>query len=149
MSITWKRGNLFDDKAEAIAIPVNCVGVMGKGVALECKERHPWVFKRYQAMCHESRVRPGDVVRFVGGSGRLYLVATKDHYRDGSRLEWIDEGLQALQRHIRILRNESIAIPALGCGAGGLAWCDVKSVIEHYLNIEGVDVRVYEPMETK
>lgn len=148
MSITWKRGNLFDDDASVLTIPVNCVGVMGKGIALECKKQHPWIYKSYRRMCGDGRMIPGHVVRFAGRTATFYLIATKDHYRNGSRLEWIEEGLRVLRSHAEILRNESIALPALGCGAGGLAWRDVKPVIEHYMNIAGVDTRVYEPMET-
>ena len=147
MTITWKRGNLFEDGANAFVIPVNCVGAMGKGLALECKKRHSWVYKKYRAVCHDGMLCPGDVIRFAGTVRDFYLLATKDHWRDGSRLEWITQGLNDLNFKIHQHLIQSIALPALGCGNGGLAWRDVKPEIERYMSIAGVDVRCYEPTE--
>lgn len=145
--ITFKHGNLFEDNANALVIPVNCVGVMGKGVALECKNRHPRVYKHYRTLCDDGDIAPSDVVYLGTTTRSFYLLATKDHYRDPSRLEWILEGLNGLNFKIHQDRVRSIALPALGCGAGGLAWRDVKPAMEHFMNIDGVDARVYEPME--
>lgn len=145
--ISFVQGNLFEDTAGALVIPVNCVGTMGKGVALECKKRHPRVYKHYRSLCDEERIVPGDAVYFGTTVRAFFLVATKDHWRDGSRLEWITHGLSNLNAKVHARGIRSIALPALGCGAGGLAWRDVKPAIEHYMNIEGVDTRVYEPVE--
>lgn len=151
--ITFHKGNLFDAKVDAYVNTVNCVGVMGKGIALECKHRYPKVYNEYRSYCFHKKLLPGNLLiigHFISeghDDNRLIInFATKDHWRYPSKIEWIEKGLQALRTAISNYQLKSIAIPPLGCGNGGLSWNEVKPLIAEALKeLEGVDIRVYEP----
>lgn len=151
MTIRYLEGDLLRDDAEALVNPVNCVGVMGKGLALAFRRAWPAHFDAYQAACRAGQVRPGVLLfhdRGVDGSPR-YLVCfpTKRHWREASRLEDIEAGLKALADEVVAREIRSIALPALGCGLGGLSWPDVRARIEGELSrLSGVEVRVYAPV---
>jgi len=155
MTITYTQGDLFDAKADAIVNTVNCVGVMGKGVALEFKRRWPENFKAYRRQCDAGRLVPGEVFVFdLGGlldqDGPRYLInfPTKKHWRSKSKIEYIEEGLESLIENIKSLEISSIAMPPLGCGNGGLDWDDVRNVIENKLSpLSQVEVFVYPPKD--
>ena len=144
--IEYARGNIFDAGVEALVNPVNCVGVMGAGLALEFKHRFPGNYKLYREACERGEVQLGRVHAVVVGVEK-YVVnfPTKHHWLNRSHIQDIEYGLVDLQRNIRALRIKSIAIPALGCGLGGLSWGSVKPVIETYLCMDDVQVVVYEP----
>ena len=151
--IEYTSGNILNDPAEAIVNTVNCVGIMGRGIALQFKKAWPENFKAYEAACKRGEVQPGRM--FVFETGRLmpprYIInfPTKRHWRGKSRIEDIEAGLAALAEIIQERRIHSIALPPLGCGLGGLDWEDVRARIEHTLaNLPGVQVRVYEPKGT-
>ncbi len=148
--IEYTNGDILRDDSEALVNTVNCVGVMGRGVALQFKEAWPKNFKAYAAACEREEVRPGRM--FVFETGQLtpprYIVnfPTKRHWRGKSRIEDIDAGLRALVELIRERGIRSIAMPPLGSGLGGLHWPDVRARIEAALSeLSGVRVRVYEP----
>ena len=128
------RGNILTDDAEALVNTVNCVGVMGKGIALQFKKAFPENFKAYEAACRREEVKPGRM--FVFETGQLfnprYIInfPTKRHWRGKSRYEDISSGLQALVWEVRERKIRSIAIPPLGSGLGGLKWSRVKTMIE-------------------
>jgi O-acetyl-ADP-ribose deacetylase (regulator of RNase III) len=128
------RGNLLDAKVEALVNAVNTVGVMGKGIALQFKQAFPDNFTAYERECDAKRFDIGQVFTFrVSGIGLPHYVInfpTKKHWRDQSRIEYIDAGLAALVEQVRRLDIRSLAVPALGCGHGGLAWEDVYPRIE-------------------
>lgn len=125
--------DIFSLDAEAIVNPVNCVGVMGAGLALAFKRRHPAHFASYRRACAAGTLRPGTVHVDDLGAGALprYLIAlpTKRHWRDPSHLGDVALSLRALARELRRRRISSVAIPKLGCGLGGLAWSAVHQVI--------------------
>ena len=144
------RGNLLDAQVSALVNTVNAVGVMGKGIALQFKRAFPENFKAYKQACDAGDVRPGRM--FVHDLGGLMLpryiinFPTKQHWRARSRMEDIEAGLAALVENIRRLRIDSIALPPLGCGHGGLDWNRVFPLIEQALgDLVDVDVIVYEP----
>lgn len=151
MSITLTRGDLLkQDDVDAIVNTVNCVGVMGKGIALQFRNKWPENFRAYEAACKAKQVRPGRM--FVFDSGGLvkpnFIVnfPTKDHWRGKSRIEYIRDGLVDLVAQIRRLGIRSIAIPPLGCGNGGLEWSDVRPLIERvFSELPDVDVRLFPP----
>lgn len=152
MSLTFKTGDMFQESAEAIVNTVNCVGVMGKGVALEFKHRWPENFKAYKRLCDSQQLRPGKVyVHQVGDmltDGRRFLVnfPTKDHWRAKSKMEFIDTGLDDFIAQILKLKIKSVVMPPLGCGNGGLDWSEVKALLTDKLTpIEGVDFIVFAP----
>ncbi|MCP1584384.1 type II toxin-antitoxin system antitoxin DNA ADP-ribosyl glycohydrolase DarG [Pseudoxanthomonas mexicana] len=157
MSMRFVSGDMFASKAEAIINTVNCVGVMGKGVALEFKRRWPENYKEYKKACDQKWLRPGKMLVFDVGSlieqkAPRFLInfPTKDHWKQRSKIEYIDAGLDALVGEIRRLQIRSLAMPPLGCGNGGLDWNEVRPVIEDKLSsLVDVDIEVYAPAERK
>jgi O-acetyl-ADP-ribose deacetylase (regulator of RNase III) len=146
--ITFVQGNLFDSAAQVLTNTVNCVGVMGKGIALEFKGRYPAMFTEYRSRCERGEVRPGQPYLWEDDRVQILNFPTKRDWRESSRLEDIDQGLQYLVRHYQDMGIQSIALPPLGCGNGGLRWNDVRSLIETHLGaLEDLDVYVYEPAE--
>jgi O-acetyl-ADP-ribose deacetylase (regulator of RNase III) len=148
--IEFKTGDLLAEDAEALVNTVNCVGIMGRGVALQFKNAFPANFKAYEAACQRGEVQPGRM--FVFETGQLtnphYIInfPTKRHWRGKSRMEDIDAGLVALVEEIRRRGIRSIALPPLGSGLGGLNWDDVRARIEKALApLSEVEVTVYEP----
>lgn len=145
--ITETTGNLLRDDAQALVNTVNTVGVMGKGLALQFKRAHPDVFARYADACRRGEVQPGHIHTAPLADGRIILnFPTKRHWRDNSRMEDIDAGLDDLLRLIRTLELKSVAIPPLGCGNGGLPWPQVRRLIlDKLAALDDVDVRLYGP----
>ncbi len=144
------RGNILKDDAEALVNTVNCVGVMGKGIALQFKKAFPENCKAYEAACRREEVRPGRM--FVFETEQMfnprYIInfPTKRNWRGKSRYEDIESGLQALVQEVRARRIRSIAIPPLGSGLGGLQWGRVKGMIEAaFADMPDVRVKLYEP----
>lgn len=147
--IRYVDGNILDDDAEALVNPVNCVGVMGAGLARQFKERFPDNYARYLGMTCPRGLSPGRVYlvdRHDHGAPRwIANFPTKNHWRDPSRIEWVADGLVDLARQVRG-RIRSIALPMLGCGLGGLNFADVRPLIERaFAGLPDVDVRVYGP----
>ena len=125
------HADMFSIQADAIVNPVNCVGVMGKGIALEVKERYPKSYRAYKVACECGHLRPG-VLFYVAGQGserNVIHFASKDHWRQPSRLAWVEDGLDDLRRHYAAWGLTSIAMPQLGCGLGRLHWDDVRPLI--------------------
>jgi len=144
------HGDLLQADAEALVNTVNCVGVMGKGIALQFKQAFPENFRRYTQACAAGEVKPGQMFMVdTGIPGRhRYIVnfPTKRHWRNGSRLEDIESGLRALVEEVQQRDIRSIAIPPLGCGNGGLRWADVKPRIEAaFAELAHVRVVLFEP----
>lgn len=155
MSVTFKTGDLFLDKSEALVNTVNCVGVMGKGVALEFKRRWPENYKAYKKACDAKELRPGNMLIYefsnlFGKSEPKFIInfPTKDHWRAKSKLEYISKGLDALVSDIKKYKIKSIALPPLGCGNGGLDWSIVRPMmLERLSELDGVNVSIYSPIE--
>lgn len=143
------RGDLLHTSAEALVNPVNCVGKMGAGIAAQFKRAFPGNFEAYARACESGSVRPG--VMFVHETGMLpnprFIInfPTKRHWRDASRIGDIRAGLRTLVLEVKLREIQSIAIPALGCGLGGLAWADVRPCIENAFVDSGVLVLLFEP----
>jgi len=148
--IRYTQGDILKADADALVNTVNCVGVMGRGIALQFKNMFPANFKAYALACQQGAVQPGRMWVFETGerNGPRYLInfPTKRHWRGKSRMEDIEAGLTALVTEIRVRHIRSIAIPALGSGLGGLDWADVRPRIEHALApLTDVEVLVFEP----
>ena len=148
--IEYKTGDIFLEEADALVNSVNCVGVMGRGIALQFKRTFPDNFKAYADACKRSEVQPGRM--FVYETGQLtpprYIInfPTKRHWRGKSRMEDITAGLSALAQEVRERKIRSIALPALGSALGGLEWRRVRDGIEAALHdIDGLRVVVFEP----
>lgn len=147
------NGDIFNSSAQALVNPVNCVGVMGKGLALQFKQHYPMNYTFYRQACNQGRVRPGHMLvfeleAFVPGQGPQYIInfPTKRHWRDASLLEDIHQGLDALAFELIQRRIQHVALPSIGCGLGGLAWSEVQPLLEDRLaQLTRVRVDVYSP----
>lgn len=149
--IEYRTGNIFDCDAQAIVNPVNTVGVMGKGLALQFKKRFPENFAAYKSACKSGELRIGKNYLFEeaakDGSVRVVVnFPTKAHWRSPSKMEYIESGLEDLVTEIAEWEIKSIAIPALGAGLGGLNWVAVKDLIEEKLGDLDVSIFIYEPL---
>ena len=143
-------GDIFEADVEGLVNSVNCVGVMGRGIALQFKNAYPENFKAYEEACKRDEVQPGRM--FVYESGKMtnprYIInfPTKRHWRAKSRIEDIEAGLDALADEIRARNIRSIAIPPLGSSLGGLDWADVRPRIETALGkLDNLQVLLFEP----
>jgi O-acetyl-ADP-ribose deacetylase (regulator of RNase III) len=148
--IEYRTGDILAADAEALVNTVNCVGFMGRGIALQFKKAWPENFKAYSAACRRHEVQPGRML--VIETGRLtnprFIInfPTKRHWRGKARIEDIEVGLTALVEEIRRHGIQSIAIPPLGAGLGGLDWQEVRLRIDRALReVEDVRVLVFEP----
>lgn len=151
--INYIHGNIFESEAEALINTVNCVGVMGRGLALQFKNKYPDNFLAYQQACKLGQVKIGKM--FVVDTHQLmppkYIInfPTKNHWRENSKIDYIEDGLKDLIDIIKQYQIRSIAIPPLGAGLGGLEWNLVKQKIEHYIkDLTHIDIWIYEPNST-
>ena len=148
--IEFTTGDILRADAEALVNTVNCVGIMGRGIALQFKNAYPENFRAYEAACARKEVQPGRMfvvqMRELGGPRFIINFPTKRHWRGKSRMEDIDSGLVALTAEISERGIRSIAIPPLGSGLGGLSWGDVRPRIEAALRqFDDLRVIVFEP----
>jgi O-acetyl-ADP-ribose deacetylase (regulator of RNase III) len=148
--IEFKTGDILRADAEALVNTVNCVGIMGRGIALQFKNDFPENFKAYEAACARGEVQPGKMfvfeTRTLTNPKFIINFPTKRHWRGKSRMEDIDSGLKALVEEIRTRGIRSIAIPPLGSGLGGLNWADVRPrIIEALRGLNELQVIVFEP----
>lgn len=148
--VDFRTGDILRSDAEALVNTVNCVGIMGRGVALQFKKAFPPNFKAYQAACKRQEVQPGRMFVFetgyVGNPKFIINFPTKRHWRGKSRIEDIDSGLRALAEVIKERKIASVAMPPLGSGLGGLHWPDVRRRIEEFARaLPEVAFTVFEP----
>jgi O-acetyl-ADP-ribose deacetylase (regulator of RNase III) len=151
--IEFIQGDILKSDAEALVNTVNCVGVMGRGVALQFKNAYPLNYKQYKIACAHGEVQPGQMLVFETGTltNPKYIInfPTKRHWKGKSRIEDIDSGLEALRHEIQLRKITSIAVPPLGSGLGGLSWPNVRSHIESYLaDMPDVQIMIHEPRDT-
>ena len=148
--ITYKKGNLLADEATALVNTVNIMGVMGKGIALAFKKEFPWNYRVYVDACQGGLVGIGKLLLMddtseTYGSKLIINFATKIHWSKPSEYFFIEAGLEELVNCINDHKIPSIAIPALGCGNGGLEWQIVKPMIEKHLSGLNIIINIYEP----
>ena len=144
--IEFSEGSLFDSGAAALVNPVNVVGVMGKGLALEFSKRFPKASADYRAACADGRMKLGQVFAAEEGGVTILHFPTKQHWRNPSKLEYIMEGLHSLVETLRSRGIASVAVPPLGCGCGGLDWARVRPLIVSALDrLPEVQVLIYGP----
>ena len=142
--ITYVVGSLFQSPAQVLVNTVNTVGVMGKGIAKEFKRIYPDMFRQYQALCEARRFSVGQLWLYKTPHKWILNFPTKQHWRQPSRVEYIEVGLQKFVDTYSARGITSVAFPALGCGNGELNWdSQVRPVMERYLNKLPVDVFVY------
>lgn len=143
-----KQGDIFKSSCEVIANPINCVGVMGGGLALAFKKKFPEHFETYKKMCQNGEIKVGELYVIDGDENhKVLLFPTKIHWKNPSLMEYVVDGLKYLAENYEKMDIKSIAIPAIGCGLGGLNWEDVKEQITSVLSEldNKIDIEIYEP----
>lgn len=147
--ITFRKGNLLESDAQALVNTVNTVGVMGKGIALQFKNKYPLNYKKYLEACKSGSFNIGDVLVVLDGdlmNNKLIInFPTKKHWRGNSKYEYIESGLQSLRVALIQHKIKSVAIPPLGCGHGGLEWRKVKELIVNALQNLDIEIQIYMP----
>lgn len=153
--IICTTGNIFLSSATALVNPVNCEGISGKGLALAFKYRFPASYQAYKNVCVKDELKIGNLYIYYGKIKTIVNFPTKDRWRNPSKIEYIEKGLHTLAKRLsstdfhktydEMTKISSIAIPALGCGLGGLDWNEVKALIEENLSDIDIPIYVYEP----
>lgn len=141
--IMYLKGNLLSSPAQVLVNTVNTVGVMGKGIALQFKNKYPDMFKAYQKICEEHRLDIGMLYLWKSEDKWILMFPTKKHWRNPSKIEYIEKGLEKFVNNYEKLGIESIAFPRLGCGNGKLDWQIVKPIMEKYLKPLPITVYIY------
>lgn len=144
-----KIGDIFESKAKTLVNSVNCVGVMGKGVAKEFKKKYPKMFEEYVVLCRSGEVKPGVPYYYEDLLGNSILnFPTKNHWRSPSKLSYIVKGLKWFKENYQIYGITSIAFPPLGCGNGGLEWKIVGPIMYSILRDIPINIEIYAPYGT-
>ncbi len=140
-------GNIFESQAQTLVNTVNCVGIMGKGIAEQFKERYPEMFKDYVLRCERNEIKPGVPYLFRESmfTPQIINFPTKSDWRAASHIEDIEKGLKILSVKYKEWGIESIAIPPLGCGNGQLLWESVGPLIYQYASKWDIPVKMYAP----
>lgn len=130
----------------AIVNTVNCVGAMGKGIALDFKLRYPEMFKEYQRICFKRILKPGQILPYRKSSPIILNFAIKDDWKDPSRIEWVEETLQKFAANYRAMGITSVAFPWMGAMNGGIPVEIIKQLMRKYLSSlpDDIDVEVYD-----
>ena len=139
--IIYRRTSLLESPAQTLVNTVNCVGIMGKGLAQAFKAREPTMYARYREICDLKELAPGKLWLWRGNQSWVLNFPTKLHWRQPSRLEWIEQGLEKFVAVYERLNIREISFPRLGCGNGNLDWEDVRPLMEKYLR--GVRIPVF------
>ena len=142
--LTYVSGNLFDSPAQVLVNTVNTVGIMGKGIARDFKEAYPEMFGEYQQLCKQGELSIGQLWIYRTPDKWILNFPTKVHWRQPSKIEYIEAGLKTFTIIYADLGIRSIAFPELGCGNGGLDFeSQVKPLMEKYLSELPIDITIY------
>ena len=141
--LKYVRGDIFNSPAQVLVNTVNTVGVMGKGIALSFKKKYTEMFTIYRKAYHKNQLVIGKLMLWYGPDHWILNFPTKEHWRNPSKMEYIEKGLMAFQRKYADYNITSIAFPKLGCGNGELDWEQVKPLMEKYLKELPIDIYIY------
>ena len=146
MAIKYINGNIFNSKCQTIVNTVNCVGVMGKGIAQVYKLRYPIMFLEYKEHCKNKLIKPGALWLFSKQSNAPWILnfPTKFHWKYPSKIEWIENGLKKFVETYEQKKISSIAFPLLGTHNGGLDTTEVKELMKKYLSKCSIDIEIYD-----
>jgi len=137
-------GNIFASKAQALVNTVNCVGFMGKGVALEFRRRYPAMFLEYKKICAEKRLRPGQILPYRKSTPWVLNFAIKDDWKHPSREEWLVECLEKFCSRYHELGLTSVAFPWMGAMNGRIPLHKIQEITRRYLSkLDDIDIEVY------
>lgn len=147
--INYTKGTVFNTSAQAIVNTVNCLGVMGTGLALEFKLRCPQMYEDYCQKCQLKQIKTGELSTYKTEDDLLIInFPTKSNWRYPTKIEWLEQGLKYFVRNYQFWAIESVAFPKLGCEHGGLNWHNVKILMEKHLN-SLLDLEVYICLDTE
>ncbi|MCX6666465.1 MAG: macro domain-containing protein, partial [Euryarchaeota archaeon] len=148
--IKVRIGNILDSKARTLVNTVNCVGIMGKGIALDFKTKYPDMYQQYQKKCERNEVKPGEPYIYTDLNGtRIVNFPTKNHWKDYSNMDDVIKGLDIFIKKYKEWGIKSVAFPPLGCGNGGLDWEYVGPIMYNKLKDLDIDIELYAPYGTK
>ncbi len=142
--LIYRRTSLLESTAQTLVNTVNCVGVMGKGIAKDFKEREPEMFAAYKRVCDQKQLAPGKLWLWRGADSWTLNFPTKKHWRNPSKIEWIESGLRKFVDTYQSLGITEISFPRLGCGNGGLDWEEVRPLMERYLQSLTIPVYIHD-----
>ncbi|MEH6675804.1 macro domain-containing protein [Phenylobacterium sp.] len=142
--LTYRRTSVMDSPAQTLVNTVNCVGVMGKGIAKAFRERYPAMFAPYKRLCDDKLLQPGKLWLWQGEDHAVLNFPTKIHWRNPSRIEWVELGLKKFVESYEARGITSISFPRLGCGNGGLDWDEVRPMMERYLAPLPIDIFIHD-----
>lgn len=145
MSYSEIRGNIFSSRAQALVNTVNCVGVMGKGVALEFRRRYPKMFKEYKSVCEKGELQPGQILPYRDGETWILNFAIKNDWKQPSKVKWIESCLNEFVSSYRDMGIKSIAFPWMGAMNGGIPIEIIKEIMRNYLSdLTDIAIEVYD-----
>lgn len=142
--LIYRRTSILESPAQTLVNTVNCVGVMGKGLAHAFKQREPDMFKAYKRVCDRGALIPGTLWLWRGSGSWVLNFPTKLHWRNPSRIDWIEQGLEKFVGAYTEQGIAEVSFPRLGCGNGNLEWDDVRPVMEHYLSKVSIPVYIHD-----
>lgn len=149
--ITIKYQSIFESQNQILVCPVNCVGIMGKGLALSFKNKYPWYYQDYRQKCMDNTIQLNKITWHENPQTTFdaeYIISfpTKNHWKDISDLYNIQLGIDHLKSELTEKQYDSISIPAIGCGLGGLNWNIVKNILVNQLNdLKNIKITIHEP----
>lgn len=147
--ITIKIGDIFESDMQVLVNTINCVGVMGKGIAKIFKEKYPIMFNEYKDLCNKRQIKTGVLYPYYeNNTVKIINFPTKVHWRSPSKLEYITSGLNWFVNNYKKLGIKSIAFPPLGCGNGGLEWEIIGPIMYNVLKDIPIDIEIYAPYGT-
>jgi O-acetyl-ADP-ribose deacetylase (regulator of RNase III) len=146
--IEYKGGNIFQASVDTLVVPTNCVGVMGKGLSLEYKNKFPEMFSDYRIKCKVKKLTTRTpYIWDIGKSKKIFVLASRNNWSDKVNLIDVAHSFLYLANNYKKLGIKSIAIPAIGCGSGGVKWEDLKKVIDKiFEKTPELIVEVYAPI---
>jgi len=142
--LIYRRTSLLESTAQTLVNTVNCIGVMGKGLAQEFKVREPAMFTAYKRICDQHLLEPGKLWLWRGSPSWVLNFPTKQHWRQPSKLEWVEAGLEKFVSAYEAQGITEISFPKLGCGNGNLEWHEVRPVMERYLGKLPIKVYIHD-----
>ena len=138
-------GNIFNSKADALVNTVNCVGVMGKGIALEFRRRYPKMFEEYKDICQKNQLKPGQILPYIKQTPWVLNFAIKKHWKFPSKIEWIESCLDKFVKNYQAMGIKSVALPWMGAMNGGIHLEQIKAITRKYLShLPDISVEVYD-----
>lgn len=142
-TVTERTGNLFDSTAQALAHGVNTHGVMGAGIAAAFRAAHPAMYEAYRVECRSGRLSAGGMFAYHSDGRWIYNVASQDRPGAHARLDWVASGVTAALVHAHRRGVDTLALPRIGCGIGGLTWPEVSTVVARCAADSPVAVEVW------